>query len=209
MDNQKQLNSQSKDNIVRQQPINPIETINQNSKQTLDQRIQSIQSQVSQTKKPIQSLFKTACSTFQKSQKPTHSHRQSPNVSVPLPTMLEEPSPNKPTTSQTTNNLNLKSTLPIIQIPKKSTMSFIERFKAHHANHQKPEYYKVATIPCGQNKEKDIPIYRFKNEKRAYEAAEDHGKNQYKCNGRLVSYFPTIGKMPNKTKFSNEFQKQI
>ena len=38
---------------------------------------------------------------------------------------------------------------------------------------------------------------------------EEYGKNQHKFNGRLVSYFPTVGKMPNKAKFRNEYQKQV
>jgi len=115
----------------------------------------------------------------------------------------------KPTTSLTIVNNDPTVVAPTLQLPKKSTLPFMERFQAHHNNHENPEYHKVATIPCGQNKYKIIQIYRFADEKRAYEAAEEHGRNQYKFNGRLVSYFPAVGKMPNKAKFRNEYQKQI
>ena len=176
MDNQSRPSNQIVANILRQQPTNLTESIN--PKPTLDQRIQTIQSMATQAtitpnkvQKPTQSLFQKARTAFQKSTNP-----QSLSTQTPLP-----PPPKESTSSRSTN----EHSLPILQLPKKSTLSFMERFKAQHNNHNNPEYYKVATIPCGQDKNKTIPIYRFTDEKRAYETAEEYGKNQYKFNGRF------------------------
>ena len=199
MDNQKQPRIQPVANIVREQPINPAEdreqTPNSKRQSSLDQRIQNIQTVAKRTKTSIQSLFKSV---------KTNPITRQPINQKPICEDLE-----KPSISQTTNNEHPASLAPALQPPRKSTISFIERIQAHHTNHEKPEYHKVATIPCGQNKHKLIPIYRFTDEKRAYEAVEELGKNQYKFGGRLVRYFPTVGNMPNKAKFRNEYQKQI
>jgi len=114
---------QSIANIVRQQPLNSAEIEEQPSKQqtSLDRRIQEIQATASRTKKSIQTLFKSTKST----------------------SIIQQPMNQNSeclASSHTTNNVNLMPTLPIVQVPEKSTLPFMERFQAHHANHQKPEY---------------------------------------------------------------------
>ena len=174
MDHQNNSNNQTVANIRKQQPINPVESINQKS--TLDQRIQTIQSMAAQARvlgqaqKPTQSIFQLARSTFQKS-----THQQSTSTQMPRSPISEES-----TMSQSTTEPHSVTTLPTLQLPKKSTLSFIERFQAHHANHQNPEYRKIASIPCDQDKDKMVPIYLFKDEKRSYKAAGEYGTNHYK-----------------------------
>ena len=205
MENREQQRIRSVANIVNQQPINPVEPNKQNSGSTLDQRIKKMQNTAAlarilgQARNPTQPLFQLDRSALQKS-----TSQQSTNSQASLPPQSMESTP-IPSTSQP----NPVITLPTLQIPKKSNLTFMEKFKAQHDNHENPEYYKVATIACAQDKNKIIPIYRFADEKRAYEAAEGHGRNQYKFNGRLVSYFPEAGKVPNKAKFKNEYQKQV
>ena len=155
MDNQNNINTRIVSNIQKQQPVNTVETIN--PKPTLDQRIQTMKSMTSQTKKTTPSLLQLAHSTFRKS-----TCQQSSNAQTSLPF---SPQPKKSNSLQLTKEYKL----PMLQLPKKFTFSFIERFKAQHNNHQNPEYYKVATIPCGHNTNKSIPINRFTDEKWAYD----------------------------------------
>ena len=134
-------------------------------------------------------------------------NKSAPPLHQPSTTQNIVPSASQdPTTSQSTRPL---PTLPVLQTPKKLALSFIQRFTAQHPNHQNPEYRKIASIPCDQNEEKSIPIYLFKDDKRAYEAAGEQGRNQFKIGGRLVSYYPAVEKVPNKVKFNNEFKKQV
>ena len=195
MDNQEQQQIKSVANIVRQQPINPMEPNSQSPRPSLDQRIQDIQTKAAQVQRSLSSVSQPTSTTVQS----THPHH----------TKAIKPTPEKPTTSQTTTGFKATIMPPVLQKPKKSTLSFIQRFVAHHANHQNPDYKKIASITHEQNPNQDIPIYMFKDEKRAYEAAEAYGKNLYKFGGKTTEYFPTTEKVPNRMKFSNEFQKQV
>ena len=199
MDHRNQSTSRPAANIARQQPINPVES-NLIPPSSLEQRIQNIQRTASQLLKPTHSLFSTSQKT--QSQKLITSLRK-PATSQ----RIQHPNLEESTSSQTTaKNISI----PIVQIPRKSTLPFIERFMAHHANHQNPKYRKIASLPCDQNEDRSISLYIFKDEKRAYKAAGEYGTNQYKFGGgRLVSYYPTVEKVPNKAKFNNEFQKQV
>ena len=60
----------------------------------------------------------------------------------------------------------------------------------HELNMKKPEYQKIVTILCDKDKETRIPLYIFKDEKWAYEAAGEHCKNMFKLGTRTVSYYP-------------------
>ena len=181
-----------------QQTTNPVTTDNQHSihqpsrahRTSLDQRIRDLQATAA-----IRTLFKST--------KPNPTTRQ-PMKQKSIGIDLDEPG-----TSQTNDN---KPTpfAPTLESPKKSTIPFSQRFMAHHANHQNPEYQKIASVPCDQNENKSISLYLFKDEKRAYKAAGEYSTNLYKFGGgRLVNYYPTVTKVPNKTKFNNEFQKQV
>jgi len=200
MDTQEQQRIKSVANIMRQQPINPVEPNKQNSKSTLDQRIQKMQTTAAlarilgQTRKSTQSLPQSDSTT-------------SSTIHISHPTPTKEPTTSQPTTGTDSNQ---STTLPILQLPKKSTIPFIQRFMALHANHQNPEYRKVASIPCEQNDNKSVSLYLFKDKNRAYKAAGEQCINQYKYGGgRLVSYYHTVEKVPNKAKFNNEYQKQV
>jgi len=191
MNNQNQ-NNQVVARIQKQQSINTVEPTNQNPTSTLDERIQKMKTTAAlarilgKARQSAQPLPQSDNTTSQAKASTSH-------ISHPTPT-------EKPTTSQ------LK--LPILQLPKKSKISFIQRFRAYHANSQKPEYQKVASTPCEQNE--NISFYMFKDKERAYKAAKEQGTNQYKYGGgRLVSYYNTVEKVPNKAKFTNEYQKQV
>jgi len=225
MENSSIKKNQTIANIARQQPINPEKNIATFSVQpstikstvnvvppankqvesirprpTLDQRIQTIQSIAAQTRQPTQSLFKLAHPTFQSS-----SSNQMSCSTKPKERTQGSPNSKKPITSPQTSQL-----IPITGIKEKSKLPFMQRFMAQHANHQNPECRKIASVPCDQDQDKIIPLYIFKDNKRAYKAAGEYGTNQYKFGGgRLVSYYPNITKVPNKAKFNNEFQKQV
>ena len=194
MDNQKQQPIRSIANIINQQPINPTKPIE--PKSSLDQRIQKMQATAALAR--ILGQERQSASSPSKSTNTTLQTTKSSTNPISHPTTTK-----KPTTSQST-------TLPTLQLPKKSKIPFLQRFMALHENHQKPEYRKVASIPCEQNDNKIIPIYLFKDENRAYKAAGEQGTNQYKYGGgRLVSYYHATEKVPNKAKFNNEYQKQV
>jgi len=205
MEDKGQSRMRSVANIINQQPVNPVASNKHNSGSTLDQRIKKMQATAAlarilgQARNSTQPLFQLNQPALQKA-----TSHQSTNPQVSLP-----PQSIEPTLIPSTSQPNPVITLPTLQLPKKSSWTFMEKFKAQHENHENPEHYKVATIKCTQDKNKIIPIHRFADEKRAYEAAEEHGRNQYKFNGRLVSYFPDAGKVPNKAKFRNEYQKQV
>ena len=203
MDNQEQQHIQSVANIVNQQPINPVEPHKQSSKSTLDQRIEQMQATAAlarvlgQARKSAPSLPQLNSTTIQKTKSSTNRIPNSPPTE-------------EPTTSQAISKNNETTNLPILQLPKKSTMPFMQRFRAYHASSQKSEYRKIASIPCGQKENKSISLYLFKDKDRAYKAAGEQGTNQYKYGGgRLVSYFNAVEKVPNRAKFTNEYQKQV
>jgi len=172
---------------------------NQPNRTSLDERIRNMQ---------VANSIIQASSSIQTQSYPTQSTSK-PRVSNKSSSQHRSMQNSLPSTSQISTNERSPPTLPILQIPKKSALSFIQRFTAQHANHEKPEYRKIASIPCDPNEEKSIPIYLFKDEKRAYEAAGEQGRNQFKIGGRLVSYYPVVEKVPNKAKFNNEYQKQV
>ena len=213
MDNQEQHRIRSVANIVNQQPINPVEPTNQNSKSTLDQRIQKMQSiatqarALGQARKSTHSIFQVACSTFQKSTSSQSANTQMPRSPIPKEATMLSGNPNS---KETTSKQQTAKIIPIVEISNKSNLSFIQRFTAHHTNHQNPEQRIIASVPCDQNKNKTIPLYFFKDEKIAYKAAGEHSSNQYKFGGgRLVSYYNSVVKVPNKIKFNNNYQKQV
>ena len=184
---------------IQKQPINPVESTNPNPKQTLDQRIQAMEPLL---QKNTQTLIQSIRSVHRKSVPKKPSNNQISRISLTK----------EPTTSQSTtrNESNPPLALSILQVQKKSELPFMQRFMAHHANHQNPEYRKIASVPCDQDQNKNISLYLFKDEKRAYKAAGEYSTNLYKFGGgRLVNYYPTAVKVPNKTKFNNEFKKQV
>ena len=174
MDQQNKVDNQNIANILRQQPINPTESDpnTQIRQLLLDQRIKSMQTIVEPIQQPPRALLKlTSSINKSRNQKSAFSLHQSSISTSPL----------QSTSKEIINKPQSILSLPTIQIPKKSALSFIQRFTAHHANRQNPDYRKIATITCEKNQ--DIPIYLFKDEKRAYKAANEHSTNQYKFGG--------------------------
>jgi len=176
MDNREQQHIQSVANIVNQQPINPVEPHKQSSKSTLDQRIEQMQATAAlarvlgQARKSAPSVPQVNSTTIQKTKSST--------THIP-----NSPTTKEPTTSQAISKNNETTNLPILQLPKKSTMPFMQRFRAYHASSQKSEYRKIASIPCGQQENKSISLYLFKDKDRAYKAAGElrllyHGPRQ-------------------------------
>jgi len=203
MDKQEQQRIQSVANIINQQPTNPVNNTNQSPRPNLDQRIQKMQAIAAQARVLGQKRRETQLPT--PSTITTSQQIKTPNTNISHPTTTKEK------TTLTTGGKPIQTTtLPTLQLPKKSKIPFMQKFRAYHANHQKPEYRKIASIPGEQSENKSVALYLFKDKDRAYKAAGEQGTNQYKYGGgRLVSYFNVVEKVPNRTKFTNEYQKQV
>ena len=144
MDQQNKVDNQNIANSLRQQPTNPMESEpnKQTHQRSLDQRIKSMQTIAEQIQQHPRSLLKPTSSTNKlRNQKSSSSLHPSP-ISTSL---LQS------TSKEITNNSQSIPSLPTIQIPKKSALSFIQRFTAHHANHQNPNHRKIATITDEEN----------------------------------------------------------
>jgi len=193
MDQQNRRNSQNSStnqntaNIQLQQPI-PTTSNTTSTKPTLDERIKEIISHPdNRTKRPSEEIDLTA-----------NRSKISTRINNTVNITENEPTTKVPRTSTTIPPPTLIPT-------KKPTHSFLQRFRAQNIDHQKPEYRKTASLPCDENPEKTINLYIFKEDKRPYEAADDHGKNKYKFGAGITSYFPTVEKVPNQMKFDNNW----
>ena len=216
MENQSQSTNQMRANIMRQQPVNTTELVTSASipKPTLEERIRTMESltKLIPTSTPISQSYAIDITGKCINQSIAITNKTPIVQCQPIAIMANVSNVLSPSTSQTLiqpSSSTMATTLPVLIAPKKSSHSFMQRFTAQNINHQQPECRKVATIPCDLNKEKNITLYVFKDDKRAYEAANDYGRNKYKFGAGIASYFSTIGKVPNKIKFDNEYQKQV